>query len=182
MREFLAGLFLGGARDVTKPDLPAILERAATRARERGFAVLQLGAQAPARARELAQLHAAIAMQSARHGPIAPTAILSGDSVAPGSSPGRHAQFLWTLALSLDEHPLMWAYACGEASTAQGGPSSGVMLAPDTLLRARRLGKIPDASSAADAEQCFAALGDQLVLGNRAAQGCMLRVILVTQR
>jgi glycerate 2-kinase len=119
--------------------LAARLARAADRGRDVGLVVLNLGAQAPGEARELASVHAAIALQGVRHGrPDAPTLILSGGPVLlEGRSVGA-APFLLTLALALDAHPAIHGYACGGPRDPAHVPGLGVVLAPDTGARARQ--------------------------------------------
>jgi hydroxypyruvate reductase len=161
-RAFLGELFTGAP----PADAVAALNLAAARARARAYVVLPLGLQPAADARELASLHAAIALQSVRHGrPLAPTLILSAGPVLRKGAAAGAADFLLALALSLDEHAAMHALACGPApAPAVGEPADGntaFLLGPDTVRRAHALGLQPGACLLAGAARAFfAALGD----------------------
>jgi len=136
----------------------ALLQTLEKNARQRGLIVLALGLQAAQPARELAQLHAAIALQGVRYGwAAADTLILSAGGVqaVPAGVPGEPcspaAHFLLSLALSLDAHPAI--HACALAPPC--------LLTPDTLARAQRSHRDPAAMLLAGrATALFGALGD----------------------
>jgi hydroxypyruvate reductase len=165
-RAFLGELFTGAP----PADPVAALNLAASRARARSYVVLPLGLQPVTDARELASLHAAIALQSVRHGrPLAPTLILSAGPVLRNGAAAGAADFLLALALSLDENAAIHAFACGPApapapasATAEpAGSDTAFMLGPDTVRRAHALGLQPGACLlAGDARSFFAALGN----------------------
>jgi hydroxypyruvate reductase len=161
-RAFLSEIFAGAP----PADPIAALNLAAACARARAYVVLPLGVQAATDARQLASLHAAIALQSVRHGrPLAPTLILSAGGVLRAGAPAGAADFLLALALSLDENAAIHACACGPPP-APGvadptGPHAGFLVAPDTVRRALALGLQPGARLlAGQAGAFFGALGD----------------------
>lgn len=150
-------------------DPAAALRHAADRARDRAFVVLPLGLQAAAEIRELASLHAAIALQSVRHGqPMAPTVLLSAGPVLRDGAPGGAADFLLALALSLDENPLIHAAACplGGASTSNAVQHddllpTGFYIGPATVRRSIAAGRQPGPQLVqGEAPALVAALGD----------------------
>jgi hydroxypyruvate reductase len=157
-RAFLAGLFA----DAPPDDPQAALALAATRARAQACVVLALGVQPAAEVRELASLHAAIALQSVRHGrPMAPTVLLSAGPVLRGGAAGGAADFVLALALSLDEHPAIHGCACGPPPEPGAAPGGGFLLAPDTVRRALALGTQPGARlQAGEAAALLDELGD----------------------
>ena len=163
-RAFLGELFTGAP----PADPVAALNLAAARARARAYVVLPLGLQPATEARELASLHAAIALQSVRHGrPLAPTLILSGGPVLRDGAAAGAADFLLALALSLDENAAIHAFASGPApvpASAAAKPAdsnTAFLLGPDTVRRAHALGLQPGAHLVAgEARAFFAALGD----------------------
>ena len=162
-------------------DPAAALGQAAARARERAFVVLPLGLQAETDARELASLHAAIALQSVRHGrPMAPTVLLSAGPVLHNGAAAGAADFLLALALSLDENPLIhaWASGAGVPADAGGTENSGYWIGPDTIRRSLAAGLQPGAILArGEAPTLFAALGD--AVAPTARSGHVLRAILI---
>jgi glycerate 2-kinase len=114
----------------------------AARGRAQGWVVLDLGLQEAGSARELAQVHAAIALQALRDGrPSAPTLILSAGEVVANQESSAAAQYLLALALASDEHPCLYAAAVGAAMTGAGELPKGAQafsLEPFSLARARR--------------------------------------------
>lgn len=160
------------------------LQHAGDRARDFGFVVLPLGLQAPSDVTELAKFHAAIALQSVRHGnPMAPTAIISGGPLLAKAGPATHAEFLLALALALDGHHAIYAYACGPDASTDGSTGLGALIGPDTLARARQLRiDVAQRLTACDANSVFELLGDCEKLVLAPAQASMLRAILVTQQ
>jgi glycerate-2-kinase len=176
-RNFLRALFTGAPPD----DAAGALRMAAARAAARGYVVLPLGLQPATDTRELAGLHAAIALQSVRHGrPLAPTVILSAGPVLRAGAPAGAADFLLALALSLDEHAAIHATACGPAVTpdSAGAALAGFLAGPDTVPRALAHRLQPGGRLlAGEAPAFFAALGDSYAL--EPAPGEVLRAIFI---
>jgi len=164
------------------PAPAAALRQAADRAREHAFVVLPLGLQAATDARELASLHAAIALQSVRHGrPMAPTVLLSAGPVLHNGAPAGAAEFLLALALSLDQNPLIHACASDADAPAAGSgtATTGFWIGPDTIRRSLAAGLQPGASLArGEALALFTALGDTYAAP--AGSGTVLRAILIS--
>lgn len=160
------------------------LERAAARARDMGFVVLPLGLQPPSDATELAKFHAAIALQCVRHGnPMAPTAMISAGPLLAKSGPATHAEFLLALALALDGHRTIYAYACGPDAPNDGSTGLGIHIGPDTLARARQLRiDVPGRLAANAALSVFGLLGDCEKMASATGQSGILRAILITQQ
>ncbi len=156
------------------------LEAVAQAGRTQGWAVLPIGLQAGAEATELAQLHAAIALQSLRHGqPMAPTLLLSGGAVLHQGSAAGPAQFLLALALSMDEHRAVHAAAAGWEPAS--GQNVVAVLRPDTLQRARdRHGHPGQALLAGGGNDLLRDLGDVRPLGPGDGGAGILRAILIT--
>ncbi len=175
----LRDLFAGAALAATSE----ALERAALRARDLGFVVLQLGIQPRSDASELAKFHAAIALQCVRHGnPMAPTAIISGGPLYEKNSLATQADFLLALALALDEHRAIYAFACGPSVTTGESTGFSVQIGPDTLARARQLRiDVAQRLAAGEAKSVFELLGDCEHLAIAVAQTSVLRAILITQ-
>lgn len=148
---------------VHAPDTPILdrLAQSAERARASTLVVLPLGLQAAEEARELAAVHAAIALQGVRHGrPSAPTVILSAGPVLAAGTPAQAPDYLLALLLALDAHPAIHAAACSRSGA---GTWSGY-LGPDTTHRARDHGLHPAAfaraGNAGTAARFFEQLGD----------------------
>ncbi len=156
------------------------LEAVAQAGRAQGWAVLPLGQQPATEATELAQWHAAIALQSLRHGrPLAPTLLLSAGSVLHQGKAAGPAQFLLALALSVDEHPAVHAAAHGPEPTS--GQTALALLRPDTLARARARRIDPGRALRSGAgNDLLDALGD--VQGRVPDGACadVLRAVLIT--
>ena len=91
---------------------------------------------------------------------------------------GGNVEFLLGLAVALHGQPGVWALA---GDTDGGGPAAGALVTPDTLARARALGRDPRAMLAAnDAHPLFEALGDAVVTGPTLTNVNDFRAILVT--
>ncbi|SPJ16640.1 hypothetical protein SBBP2_20179 [Burkholderiales bacterium] len=161
----------------------AALGRAEALARKQGLIVLQLGAQEAAEARELVSVHAAIALQGVRDGrPAAPTVILSGGPVLVDGTRVGPAQYLLTLALALDGHFAIHAYASGGEPDSVRSAGYAVFLAPDTLLRAQKLRINPsERLLAQDASLLFQALDDCVTAQPSGSDGDVLRALLLAQ-
>ena len=146
--------------------------------------MLQLGLQLPAEVNEVAKYHAAIALQCVRDGnPMAPTVMLSGGALLAKAGLATQAEFLLALALALDEHRAIYAYACGPDATSDSPAASGVQIGPDTLARVRQLRvDVLERLAACDARSVFELLGDCEQLPLAPAPASVLRAILVTQQ
>ncbi len=175
-RALLAQLLAGAPAD------PALaIQQLAQRARDRALVVLPLGLQPATEVRELASLHAAIALQSVRHGrPMAPTVLVSAGAVLRDGALAGAADFLLALALSLDENPLIHGAACegSPPGAGQGHPGRGFRVGPDTVRRSLAAGRPPGPTLVTgDAASLLSALGDDFATDARPQ--AVLRAILV---
>ncbi|WP_029046602.1 glycerate kinase [Cupriavidus sp. amp6] len=135
-----------GHRNVTLATAQQSLEAAAARARELGFEAHILSDCIEGEAREVAEVHAAIARQVAQRGqPFSkPCVLLSGGettvTVRGKGRGGRNAEFLLALAVALDGLPGVHAIA-GDTDGIDGSEdNAGALLSPDTLTRAAARG------------------------------------------
>ncbi|HYA66508.1 MAG TPA: hypothetical protein VEE84_07455 [Burkholderiaceae bacterium] len=178
-RSVLRELFAGSDASSTSD----ALELAATRARAHGFVVLQLGVQPPTELRELAKFHAAIALQCVRFGhPMAPTAIVSGGPLLAPDGHASPAEFVLALALALDEHRAIYAYACIADAQSEGSACFGALIGPDSLARARQLHiDLAQRLVAGDAKAACKLLGDYEEMTPSPVAKGVLRAILITQ-
>ena len=161
-----------GHRSVTLASAQQSLEAAAARARELGLTPHILSDSIEGEARDVAEVHAAIARQIVAHGqPFQkPCVILSGGettvTVRGNGRGGRNAEFLLALAVALDGLPGVHALA-GDTDGIDGSEdNAGALLSPDTLTRAAAQG----ASARAhldnnDGHGFFEALGDSVLTG-----------------
>jgi hydroxypyruvate reductase len=117
------------------------LEAAADAARAAGSTALILGTSIEGEARDVAQVHAAIARQVARHGQPAPApcVLLSGGETSVTlqgkGRGGRNSEFLLALAIALDGAPGIHALACDTDGIDGSEDNAGAMIGPDTLKR-----------------------------------------------
>jgi glycerate 2-kinase len=116
---------------------------AATRiAEQQGFRVIDLGDRIEGEARELAGVHAKLALRQAKES--GRCVILSGGettvTVRGQGRGGRNAEYLLALALALDGAPGISAIACDTDGIDGTETNAGAMIAPDTLARAKALG------------------------------------------
>jgi len=176
-RTLLRELFAGAAD--TAADA---LEQAANRARAQGFIVLQVGVQQSGQVREVANFHAAIALQCARHGnPMAPTVIVSAGPLLSGAACASPADFLLALTLAIDGHRGMYAYACGSIPNRGEFSGLGAFIDPGTLKRARESRiDVTARLIAGDAVSVFEHLGDCEDLAAIPIAWGVLRAILIT--
>jgi len=158
----------------------SVLEAAAGRGRAAGCAVLPLGVQVGGDVRQNANLHAAIAMQSLRHGRVSiPTLLLSGGSLLRAGQATGPADFILEFAAAMDEHRAVYAYALGVDPLTRA--PIGVFLAPDTLARARAQNLAPAAALTAGAAQAFfSVLGNVIALPATVAGDVVVRAVLIT--
>ncbi|MCL4801055.1 MAG: glycerate kinase [Burkholderiales bacterium] len=180
---------LARARTVLVATPQLALEAAAAIARAGGVAPVILGDAIEGEAREVARVHAGIALQAARHAqPAAPPCVLlSGGettvTVRGRGRGGRNAEFMLALAVALDGHPRVHALA-GDTDGIDGTEdNAGCALAPDSLARAAALGLNAKRMLADnDAYGFFAALGDLVTTGPTLTNVNDFRAILVAAR
>lgn len=164
-----------------------MLEAAAAEALRCGVTPLILGDAIEGEAREVARVHAGIALACSRHGFPAgkPCVLLSGGETTvtlrgEGGRGGRNSEFLLGLALALDGAPGIAALAADSDGIDGSEDNAGAFVDPQTPARARALGLDGRAALAAnDAWGYFAALGDLLVTGPTLTNVDDFRAILV---
>jgi glycerate 2-kinase len=142
------------------------------RAEAMGLNVLYLGDRIEGEAREVAKVHAAIALEIAlRDAPARkPCLLLSGGetsvTVRGKGRGGRNVEFLLSLAISLGGAAGIHALAADTDGIDGLEPVAGAVIDQGTLGRARALGLDPVAAlERNDAHSLFERLGDQVVTG-----------------
>jgi hydroxypyruvate reductase len=162
------------------------LEAAAATARAAGITPYILSDAIEGEARDVAQVHAALALQVARRGQpfVRPCVILSGGettvTVRGKGRGGRNAEFLLTLAIALDGHPDIHAIACDTDGIDGSEDNAGAILGPDSLQRAASLALNPRAMLGNnDAYSLFSATGDLIVSGPTRTNVNDFRAILI---
>ncbi len=132
------------ARLIAAPQMA--LEAAAAVAERAGVTPVILGDAIEGEAREVAKVFAGIARQVARHGQpaAAPAVLLSGGettvTVRGKGRGGRNAEFLLALAVALEGHPGIHAFAADTDGVDGSEDNAGALLTPDTLSRAEAAG------------------------------------------
>lgn len=123
------------------------LEAAAKIALEAGYTPMILSDRIEGEARDVAEVHAAIARQVVAHGqPLkGPAVLLSGGETtvtlrSKGGRGGRNAEFLLALAVSLDGHAGIHAIACDTDGIDGSEDNAGAIIGPDTLARSEDAG------------------------------------------
>lgn len=151
-----------------------------------GLPALYLGDRIEGEAREVAKVHAAIALEIAtRDEPLArPCLILSGGetsvTVRGSGRGGRNVEFLLALTLALGGEKGIHALAADTDGIDGMEAIAGAVIGPDSLARARGLGLDPAAALANnDAHSLFEALGDQVVTGPTHTNVNDFRAILI---
>ncbi len=159
---------------------------AARVAREAGYKPIILGDSIEGEARDVAYVHAGIALQARRFGqPIGPPcAIISGGettvTLRGNGVGGRNVEFLLALALKLNGAQGIYAMAADTDGVDGGAEVAGAFINPTTLARARQLGIDPYTElSNNNAHQFFEKLGDQLITGPTLTNVNDIRIILV---
>ena len=161
--------------------------RAATaKARALGLNVLYLGDRIEGEARDVAKVHAGLALQIKQYGePVArPCVVLSGGetsvTVRGKGRGGRNVEFALALALALAGEKNIHSLA-GDTDGIDGmEPITGAVIAPDTLDRARGMGLDPAAClDNNDAHTFFEKLGDQVITGPTQTNVNDFRAILI---
>lgn len=171
-----------------------MLEAAAAAARLQGVTPLILGDALEGEARESGRVLAGIARSVAAWGsPLAPPCVLlsggettvtlgAGGAPAgvPGGRGGRNSEWLLGLAQGLAGVAGVWALAVDTDGIDGTEDNAGAWVAPDTLSRARALGRLVDQDLAShDAWGFFNALGDLVVTGPTHTNVNDFRAILV---
>jgi len=126
------------------------LEAAAATARAAGITPYILSDSIEGEARDIGMVHGALALQIAkRNQPFAsPCVILSGGettvTVRGNGRGGRNAEFLLSLAITLDGHPDIYAIACDTDGIDGSENNAGALYAPDSIARAEAKNLRPD--------------------------------------
>lgn len=165
------------------------LRAASAEAVASGYEAMNLGDRVEGEAREVAALHARLALDARASG--RRCAILSGGETSitfeksvPAGRGGRNQEYALALALALDGAPSISALA-GDTDGIDGGwgasdDPAGALVLPDTLARARAAGLDPrQALAHHDSGGFFAGLGDLLRTGPSFTNVNDFRVILV---
>jgi glycerate 2-kinase len=151
-----------------------------------GCEVRLLGDALEGEARDVAAAQAALAL-SIRQRMVPgsrPVLLLSGGeltvTIRGDGTGGPNAEFALALALALDGAPGIHALACDTDGVDGAAEVAGAVIGPDTLSRARALGRDPAAALARnDAHSFFAALGDQVVTGPTLTNVNDFRAVLI---
>jgi hydroxypyruvate reductase len=168
------------------------LQAMAEKARTLGLTPLILGDALEGEAAQMGTVMAGIARSVRAHGqPLqAPAVLLSGGettvtmtgaaTAVPEGKGGRNTTFLLGLAIALDGAPGIWACA-GDTDGIDGMDEiAGAILTPDTLARARGVGR--DARGdlvRLDSHGFFGAVGDLIVTGPTLTNVNDIRAILI---
>ena len=159
------------------------LEAAARVARAAGVEPVILGDDLEGEARELAAVHARLALD--RVGAGRPAVLISGGettvTVAGTGRGGRNAEYLLALALALDGAVGIHGIACDTDGIDGSEDNAGATIAPASLVRAASLGLDGGKLLADnDAYSFFAGLGDLIVTGPTLTNVNDFRAVLVT--
>jgi glycerate 2-kinase len=151
-----------------------------------GLNVLYLGDRIEGEAREVAKVHAAIALEIAtRNAPVAkPCLLLSGGetsvTVRGKGRGGRNVEFLLSLAIALGGASGITALAADTDGIDGLEPVAGAVIDPQSLQRARLMGLDPVAAlENNDAHSLFERLGDQVITGPTHTNVNDFRAILI---
>jgi hydroxypyruvate reductase len=162
------------------------LEAAAEQARGQGIAAAILSDSIEGEARDVAQVHAAMAREiAARNRPFArPTVLLSGGettvTLRGKGRGGRNAEFLLALAIAIDGIDGITALAADTDGIDGSEDNAGAFADGTTATRLRKAGIDPlGALANNDAYSAFAAIGDLLVTGPTGTNVNDFRAILV---
>ncbi len=156
------------------------LDAAAEAARRLGIAPTVLGDDLAGEAADLGRAHAALARRS-QDGVL----LSGGETVVSLPRPGhgrggRNAEYLLALAVALDGAPGIHAIACDTDGLDGAEDNAGAVIAPDTLVRARRAGLDARAALAGHRSyDFFSALGDLVVIGPTRTNVNDFRAILI---
>lgn len=162
------------------------LEEAAAEARKLGYAPLILGSAIEGEAREVAKMHAAIALQVRRHHQPAPApcVLLSGGettvTVTGAGQGGRNAEFLLALAVALDGADGIHALAADTDGIDGTTEDAGAIIGPEILQRGHAAGLSAGRSlDRNDAHTFLAATGSLLTTGPTMTNVNDFRAILI---
>lgn len=144
------------------------LEAAAEVARKNGMEVILLGDNLEGEARVLGAEHARMALEAARRGK--PVVILSGGettvTVRGQGRGGRNVEYLLAEAIAANGAPGIWGLSADTDGVDGAEDIAGAIFTPDTLARARAMGRDPQAMlDDNDGHGFFGMLGDSLVTG-----------------
>ncbi len=164
------------------------LQAAAARARELGYTPLILSDCIEGEAREVAEVHAGIALSALRYGePLRrPAVLLSGGEtkvtfgdIKPGRG-GRNAEFLLALGLALRGEPSIHAIACDTDGLDGSEDNAGAIWLDDSAARARREGiDLRGYLDRHDAYTAFSRMGNLVVTGPTHTNVNDFRAILI---
>jgi hydroxypyruvate reductase len=145
------------------------LEVAAAVARDKGIEVVMLGDNLEGEARLLGAEHATRALEIARRSN-RPTVILSGGettvTVRGKGRGGRNVEYLLAQAIAANGKPGIWGLAADTDGVDGAEDIAGAIFTPDTLARARDVGRDPQAMlDDNDGHSFFERLGDSLITG-----------------
>lgn len=162
------------------------LEAAAAQARKQGIEAAILSDSIEGEARDVAQVHAAIAKEVAtRNRPFSkPVVLLSGGettvTLRGKGRGGRNAEFLLALAIAIDGSERVTALAADTDGIDGSEDNAGAFVDGTTATRLRHAGIDPLAALANnDAYSAFKAIGDLLVTGPTGTNVNDFRAILV---
>lgn len=144
------------------------LEAAAEVARKNGMEVILLGDNLEGEARVLGAEHARMALDAAKRGK--PVVILSGGettvTVRGQGRGGRNVEYLLAEAIAANGAPGIWGLSADTDGVDGAEDIAGAIFTPDTLARARAMGRDPQAMlDDNDGHGFFGMLGDSLVTG-----------------
>ncbi len=162
------------------------LQAAADAARLAGYSPLVLSSAIEGEAREVATMHAAIAMQVKLYSqPVAtPCILLSGGetsvTVKGSGRGGRNTEFLLSLANALDGTPGIYALAADTDGIDGTEANAGAIIGPDTLSTAKKMGVSGTAAlTNSDSYGFFNAIDALLVTGPTYTNVNDFRAILI---
>lgn len=162
------------------------LEAAAEKARAAGITPYILSNDLEGESRDVGSVHAALAKQVAAYGqPFAkPCVILSGGettvTVRGKGRGGRNAEFLLSLAVSLNGTPDIYALACDTDGIDGSEDNAGAIYQPDSIARATAAGCSAKAMlENNDGYGFFDALGDLIISGPTRTNVNDFRAILI---
>ncbi|MEN9776230.1 MAG: hypothetical protein RL322_3300 [Pseudomonadota bacterium] len=202
VREWLARGHRGEVAETPKPGDPLFdrvehrliataqqsLQAAAAVFEQAGIEARVLSDSMTGEAREVAQVHAAIARQVARYGqPFQrPVALISGGectvTVRGSGRGGRCSEFLLALALSAADVPGLWALAADTDGIDGVEDNAGAWCGPDTLAQAASLGLDGERLLADnDAYRFFDSVGTLVRTGPTRTNVNDYRVMLLTE-
>jgi hydroxypyruvate reductase len=145
------------------------LEAAAAVARQKGLSVVVLGDNLEGEARVLGAEHATQAIAIAKRGN-RPTVMLSGGettvTVRGKGRGGRNVEYLLAEAIAANGRPDIWGLAADTDGVDGAEDIAGAIFTPDTLARARDVGRDPQTMlDDNDGHGFFERLGDSLITG-----------------